>query len=930
MNYIPGFSNYLQAAVPRYALGGRVNQGEPLIDDMEFSDYGLGGPMMGAAVVGAELASPMYGGPEGDVSYTGGMGNANPGTEAERRQAILDVNPYVAPTEGMNLNPITSNGQTGYYFANEMGLPARYGDVGSPKPADPATYDPNAKYIAPMPGFVPVDQNATYRLVNGGTDGSVVYAGAGEEGLRNVFQQANQLTMDNPKNAYWGVEVLDPATGQYKRVAENQGPNGLGIVGDIAGVALPIAAAIATGGASLGVQIAAGAAAGGLGGFLSGKDILKSALIGGATAGIGNASGLNKAIGGALGKAGGALGLGGAAAGGLANAAGEATGDIVVTGLSKALQGAGSGVLQGLTSAASNNLGGLTGYKTPAEQFVQQPSPITDPTAPYDGINVIGNPAVAPVPNYSGALSGVFEPIATDFLPKGGLPEPLPSEPTPVVEPTPADDTIVVSGNRAPPVSGSGSPFGAAFSIPVNAMLSGAFNAAQSLPQQQPTAQEPTAEDIEAAKNPMVVTGGGLESLNPEELLAALGSVGGLAAATAGGGAGGTAAANDIVVTGSESLTPDELLATLGGAPTSLLPDNFFEPPSTDVNKKLTAKDIADYLRLASLGVSTVGGLLGDKGGGSGGTIPAGMGGLSSVFGKQLPTSTLLGGAGGGALPASTLASQGFNSPQNYYRYGYGPEQSFFDYATQGAPNTSRAYTGYEGTTAEDAFAPQPMRMATPQITLPQPITTPIPNNPAGPSMYARDVDSMRFALGGPVVEGNIDLHNRPVVKNEDGTISTVLSMSIGTPEGEVLIPKVSEDGRILSEEEAVQQYRVTGRHLGVFQNPEDADTFAQDLSVRQGAEYGSPKPEYARGGFAVEGAGDGRDDKIPALLSDGEYVFDAETVALLGNGSNKAGAKLLDSFRVKVRKQKGKKLARGKFSDNAKRPEQYMAGGPA
>ena len=844
MNYIPGFSNYLQAAVPRYAIGGRVNQGEPLIDDMEFSDYGLGGPMMGEETVGFDLANPMLGGPEQGGSYTGGMGGGDSRTAAERLQAILDVNPYVAPTEGMNLDPITSRGQTGYYFANELGLPARYGDVGSPKPADPATYDPNAKYIEPMPGFVPVDPNATYRLVNGGTDGSVVYAGAGEEGLRNVFQQANQLTMDNPKNAYWGVEVLDPATGQYKRVAENQGPNGLGIVGDIAGVALPIAAAIATGGASLGVQIAAGAAAGGLGGFLAGKDPLTSALIGGASAGIGNVSGLNKAIGGALGKAGGALGLGGAAAdaavGGLSNAAGEATGDIVVTGLSKALQGAGSGVLQGLTSAASNNLGGLTGYKTPAEQFVQQPSPITDPTAPYDGINVIGNPAVAPVPNYSGALSGVFEPIATDFLPKGGLPEPLPSEPTPAVEPTPADDTIVVSGNRAPPVSGSGSPFGAAFSIPVNAMLSGAFNAAQPLPQQQPTAQEPTAEDIEAAKNPIDVIGGGLESLTPDEILLALSGVGGLAAATAGGGAGASSnvvngvdqANGDIVVSKAKPyLSPEALAAVMAsGAPTSLLPDNFFEPPSTDVNKKLTAKDIADYLRLASLGVSTVGGLLGDKGGGSGGTIPAGMGGLSSVFGKQLPTSTLLGGAGGGALPASTLASQGFNSPQNYYRYGYGPEQSFFDYATQGAPNTSRAYTGYEGTTAEDAFAPQPMRVATPQITLPQPITTPIPNNPAGPSMYAPEVDSMRFA----------------------------------------------------------------------------------------------------RGGFAVEGAGDGRDDKIPALLSDGEYVFDAETVALLGNGSNKAGAKLLDSFRVKVRKQKGKKLARGKFSDNAKRPEQYMAGGPA
>ena len=86
----------------------------------------------------------------------------------------------------------------------------------------------------------------------------------------------------------------------------------------------------------------------------------------------------------------------------------------------------------------------------------------------------------------------------------------------------------------------------------------------------------------------------------------------------------------------------------------------------------------------------------------------------------------------------------------------------------------------------------------------------------------------------------------------------------------------------------------------------------------------------FSVGGYAVEGEGDGRDDKIPALLSDGEYVIDAETVALLGNGSNKAGAELLDSFRVNVRKQKGKKLARGEFSDNAKRPEHYMAGGHA
>lgn len=88
----------------------------------------------------------------------------------------------------------------------------------------------------------------------------------------------------------------------------------------------------------------------------------------------------------------------------------------------------------------------------------------------------------------------------------------------------------------------------------------------------------------------------------------------------------------------------------------------------------------------------------------------------------------------------------------------------------------------------------------------------------------------------------------------------------------------------------------------------------------------------FAYGGdvdsFAVKGPGTGRSDEIPAMLSDGEYVIDAETVALLGDGSSKAGAKKLDDLRVKIRKHKGKKLAKGKFSHDAKPADKYMAGG--
>jgi hypothetical protein len=50
------------------------------------------------------------------------------------------------------------------------------------------------------------------------------------------------------------------------------------------------------------------------------------------------------------------------------------------------------------------------------------------------------------------------------------------------------------------------------------------------------------------------------------------------------------------------------------------------------------------------------------------------------------------------------------------------------------------------------------------------------------------------------------------------------------------------------------------------------------------------------RHGDAVTGPGDGQSDDIPAMLADGEFVFPADVVAALGNGSTKAGSdKLYD-----------------------------------
>lgn len=100
--------------------------------------------------------------------------------------------------------------------------------------------------------------------------------------------------------------------------------------------------------------------------------------------------------------------------------------------------------------------------------------------------------------------------------------------------------------------------------------------------------------------------------------------------------------------------------------------------------------------------------------------------------------------------------------------------------------------------------------------------------------------------------------------------------------------------------------------------------------------------PGYARGGMPmghammahqppsryVDGPGTGRSDSIPAAVSDGEYIIDAETVALLGDGSPKAGAKALDHMREDIRRHKGAALARGDISPDAKPALAYLQGG--
>jgi hypothetical protein len=226
--------------------------------------------------------------------------------------------------------------------------------------------------------------------------------------------------------------------------------------------------------------------------------------------------------------------------------------------------------------------------------------------------------------------------------------------------------------------------------------------------------------------------------------------------------------------------------------------------------------------------------------------------------------------------------------------FGYTPEQSRAWMQGQNAPTQTQS-----GGLASIQPAIQPSIQPT---TQPAPVAAPAPVQAAAkPALTQQDVTAYLAA-------NNLNL--------DPSGISTALAKfngTIGNP---------------------ADQYSINDVGAAFGYTPEQSRAWMQGQKFAEGGAVGG----YNCGGLSqafdreeefedaryVAGDGGGQDDDVDAMLSSGEYVFDADVVSALGDGNNEAGARILDELRAKIRQHKRAAPA-NKIPPKAKSIEQYL-----
>jgi hypothetical protein len=283
-----------------------------------------------------------------------------------------------------------------------------------------------------------------------------------------------------------------------------------------------------------------------------------------------------------------------------------------------------------------------------------------------------------------------------------------------------------------------------------------------------------------------------------------------------------------------------------------------------------------------------------------------------TAAGTALGAATVLGGgtkppAGTPPPPPGSTQDKNFNKSLDLYEYmrdktNYGGDITKYGQVGQGTPGEHQFFQNTK-------FVPVPIPGQT----------------PATPAKMGGLIQMKHFAQGG-MAQGMQDPRRAQMMAAMAQQHPAGQGGPMGMAQGR---PPMMQGGAMPQRPMMPQNAQGQGMQQGrpqMPQRPRDPKTAYY--------QYGNaPVQAKAMGGLSqvhsmrIGGGADGRSDDVNAVLSDGEYVMDAESVAMLGNGSSKAGAAKLDQMRSKLRQHKGKNLAGGKISPNAKSPLAYLKG---
>lgn len=335
---------------------------------------------------------------------------------------------------------------------------------------------------------------------------------------------------------------------------------------------------------------------------------------------------------------------------------------------------------------------------------------------------------------------------------------------------------------------------------------------------------------------------------------------------------------------------------------------------------------------LQGAGGAYLGGQLGELGSSLGGATGAGLNTAGGALGNMLAagykpkealTGSVLAGLAGGMMGRGTAGSDlgtGLKSPSELAVGELKAPSSVFSGVPEAGYGTTDYLTGQSGYTGPESLAVD--------------YSLQNPGAPVATAGYgAQDVGSgltaPRGALPGP--SGAAGSSSGGFSLGNAGKALMLASMLKGAPQPvQQAVSSLSPQQQEYFNRPSVTWDWARMQNDAAARGMSLAEYMAGNWNAVASGAYNQPSARFARGGlsqmaYLASGGGTGRSDSIPARLSDGEYVLDAETVSLLGDGSTTAGARRLDEMRAKIREHKGRSMARGKFSANAKSPLSYL-----